>query len=44
MIRRMVLEKPTIEGKGPVVESHFSPEWILSTAEHVKLRRNLGGP
>ncbi len=44
MIRRMVLEKPTIEGKGPVVESYFSPEWILSTAEHVKFRRNLGGP
>ena len=44
MIRRMVLEKPTIEGKGPVVENIYSLEWILSTTEHVKFRRNLGGP
>ena len=22
----------------------FSLEWILSTTEHVKFRRNLGGP
>lgn len=40
----MILEKSAIEGKGPVVEKLFSPEWILSTAEHVEFRRNPGGP
>ncbi len=40
----MTLEKSAIEGKGPVVEKLFSPEWILSTAEHVEFRRNPGGP
>ena len=40
----MILEKSTKEGKGPVVEKTFPPEWILSTAEHVKFRRNPGGP
>ena len=31
-------------GNNPVVENIFSLEWILSTTEHVKFRRNLGGP
>ena len=35
---------PPEQVKAPVVESSFSPEWILSTAEHVKFRRNPGGP
>ena len=38
------MERPTIEGNSPVIKSLFPPEWILSTAEHVKFRRNLGGP
>jgi hypothetical protein len=38
------LERPTEEGNSPVGKSAFSPEWILSTAEHEKFRRNLGGP
>ena len=38
------LERSVIEGKSPVVETSFPPEWILSTAEHEKFRRNLGGP
>ena len=32
------------EGNNPVVETSFPLEWILSTAEHVKFRRKLGGP
>ena len=32
------------EGKSPVVETSFPPEWILSTAGHEKSRRKLGGP
>src|SRR5699024_12503283 len=43
-IRRSDLERSTKEGNSPVIENAFSPEWILSTAEHVKFRRNLGGP
>ena len=43
-IRRSDLERSAIAGKSPVVESSFSPECILSTAEHVKFRRNPGGP
>ena len=35
---------PVKEGKSPVVETSFPPEWILSTAGHEKSRRKLGGP
>ena len=32
------------EGNSPVNETLFPQSRILSTAEHVKLRRNPGGP
>ena len=38
------LERSVIEGKNPVVETSFPPEWILSTAGHEKSRRKQGGP
>ena len=38
------LERPAKEGNSPVIETLFPPEWILSTAEHEKFRRNPGGP
>jgi hypothetical protein len=38
------LERSAEEGDSPVAETVFPPEWILSTAGHVKPRRNPGGP
>jgi hypothetical protein len=38
------LERHTIEGDSPVIENIETLECILSTAEHVKFRRNLPGP
>src|SRR5699024_770400 len=38
--RRTGLERAAIEGKSPVVEGKYPPEWILSTTEDVKFRRN----
>ena len=40
----MVLERPAKEGESPVNETSHTPMSILSTAEHVKFRRNPGGP
>ena len=42
--RRTGLERPTIEGKSPVVESVAAPEWIPSSTGHVKPRMNPAGP
>ncbi len=42
--RRSGLEQPTIGGKSPVVESVVAPEWIPSSAGHVKPRMNPAGP
>jgi hypothetical protein len=38
------MERSVVEGNNPVVETSFPPEWILSTAGHVKSRRKQGGP
>jgi hypothetical protein len=38
------LERPAIEGDGPVSEISDGPRSIPSTAEHVQLCGNLGGP
>ena len=43
-VRRRGLERPGIEGKSPVAESRHPPRRILSTAGHVKPRRNPAGP
>ena len=37
-------KRQATEGNSPVVEMSSPPEWILSTAGHVKSRRKLGGP
>ena len=42
--RRRDLERSGIEGKSPVAKSDESPRRILSTAGHVKPRRNPAGP
>ena len=43
-VRRRGLERPAIEGKSPVAKSRETPRRILSTAGHVKPRRNPAGP
>jgi len=41
---RIDLERSAGAGKSPVDEIDNTPMSILSTAEHAKFRRNLGGP
>ncbi len=41
---RIDLERSAGVGKSPVGEISRTPMSILSTAEHVKFRRNPGGP
>jgi hypothetical protein len=43
-IGELVLERPAIAGNSPVSEIPISPRRILSTAGHVKPRRNPEGP
>lgn len=43
-VRRSGLERPAIEGNGPVAENMRKPRRILSTAGHGKPRRNPAGP
>src|SRR5690242_11942935 len=43
-VRRSDLERSGIEGKSPVAKNERMPRGILSTAGHVKPRRNPAGP
>ncbi len=44
LVRRSGLERPGTVGKTPVAKSERMPRGILSTAGHVKPRRNPAGP